>query len=73
MQDLDAAVVSVTKMSPFGATRIVRGFSASRVNTSILNPGGSDNFASSGFGTIRGKSAADWPGAGSAATSIRCD
>ena len=65
---------SATKMSPFGAMRITRGPSMSRVNTSILNPGGSCSFAVSGFGVMRGNCLADSVanGAGSFATSMRC-
>src|SRR6185436_13783334 len=65
---------SATKMSPFGATRMTRGPSTSRVNTSILNPGGSFSVASPGFGWMAGKSRAEAVanGAGSLATSMRC-
>src|SRR6185436_10029584 len=61
-------------MSPFGAMRITRGPSMSRVNTSTLNPGGSFRLAASGFGTTRGNWRADSVanGAGSFATSMRC-
>src|SRR6185503_4870876 len=65
---------SAMKMSPFGATRITRGPSTSRVKTSILNPGGSFNEASPGFATTAGKSRAEGVanGAGSPATLMRC-
>jgi hypothetical protein len=74
MRDLDAALRRLTKISPFGATRIVRGPSTSRVNPSTLNPGGTASFASAGFAAMRRKSAADCVanGAGNAATSTRC-
>src|SRR6185503_12019680 len=65
---------SATKMSPFGATRITRGPSTSRVKTSILNPCGSFNDASPGFATMAGNSRAEGveKGAGSPATLMRC-
>ena len=68
------ACVSVTKMSPLGATVIARGPARSFTNTSALNPAGSDSFAPAGLSMKRGKLLAegDAYGAGSFARSMRC-
>ncbi len=66
--------VSARKMSPLGATVMVRGPLRPVRNSSILKPGGNDSFAPSGFGTSRGLLFADGvsKGAGSFDTSTLC-
>src|SRR5262249_57403471 len=50
---------SATKMSPFGATRTVRGSRRLAANGSTWKPGGTLGAAETGFGTTRGGFDAD--------------
>src|SRR5437667_12880057 len=67
------AYVSVTNISPFGATLTMRGPFNPSTNNSILNPGGTCGAAPAGLGTIRETFAADRvaPGAGKSCGLIR--
>src|SRR6185369_11975114 len=51
--------VSDTKMSPFGATRTMRGLVRPDANSFTVNPGSTDKLALAGRGTTVGKLPAD--------------
>ena len=53
------ARVSATKISPFGATRMMRGPLKPSANNSILKPGGTCGAAPPGLATTREKFAAE--------------